>query len=246
MSDAGPLLAVEQLNVSYGAIAAVRDLSFEVPQGEIVTLLGPNGAGKTSTLNALMGMTRCSAGSIRLDGREIRGATVEQRVWQGLALSPEGRQVFERLTVAENLRLGGASSRAKAQAAATFEEVTELFPILRERMGQLAGTLSGGQQQQLAIARALMSRPRALLLDEPSLGLAPTVVDAIFELIAALRDKGITIILVEQNVTRSLEIADRGYVLEGGRLVMAGDAAQLRGAGDELVGAYLGIGVGDE
>ena len=243
MTDARePLLTVEQLHVSYGSIVAVRDLDLEVFPGEIVTLLGPNGAGKSSTLNAIMGRTRASANAIRFDGADLRDEPVERRVRRGMALSPEGRQVFENLTVMENLRLGGASQGKAHGGPAAFDEVTELFPILRDRRDQQAGTLSGGQQQQLAIARALMSRPRLVLLDEPSLGLAPTIVDAIFELIAALHDRGITIVLVEQNVTRSLEIADRGYVLEGGRVVMSGTAAELHEAGDELVGAYLGIG----
>jgi branched-chain amino acid transport system ATP-binding protein len=242
MTRPDPLLVVERLNVSYGAITAVRDLDIEISAGEIVTLLGPNGAGKTSTLSAIMGMTSASAGAIRFDGAEVSGLNVEQRVRRGMALSPEGRQVFEGLTVAENLRLG-AASKNRSETAQTYDEVYELFPILWERREQDAGTLSGGQQQQLAIARALMSHPKLLLLDEPSLGLAPTVVDLIFDLIATLRDRGMTLILVEQNVTRSLEVAHRGYVLEGGRIVLAGTAAELSDAGEDLVGAYLGIGV---
>jgi branched-chain amino acid transport system ATP-binding protein len=235
-----PLLTVSGLSVSYGPILAVRDLHLEIPDGEVVALLGPNGAGKSSTLKALVGLTPCSADAITLGGTDIRAARTEARVRLGMALSPEGRQVFDGLTVAENLRLGGAVSDRSA-AAEIEEEITQLFPILRERRNQLAGTLSGGQQQQLAIARALMSRPRLLMLDEPSLGLAPRIVDDIFALIANLRDRGITIIVVEQNVTRALEVADRGYVLEGGKLVLSGSAAELRGAEDQLVGAYLGL-----
>lgn len=235
-----PLLAVSGLSVSYGPIVAVRDLDLEVSDGEVVALLGPNGAGKSSTLRALVGLTPCSADRMELGGVNLRGARIEARVRLGMALAPEGRQVFDGLTVAENLRLGGAiSDRDAAHEIET--EVAQLFPILQERRNQLAGTLSGGQQQQLAIARALMSRPRLLLLDEPSLGLAPRIVDDIFELIATLRDRGMTIILVEQNVSRALDVANRGYVLESGRLVLSGPVSELRAAEDQLVGAYLGL-----
>lgn len=236
-----PLLVVEGLSVSYGAVSALREIDLFVNKGEIVALLGPNGAGKTSTLNALMGLVRCSARTVSFEGRDVRNAPPENLVKLGMTLAPEGRQIFAHLTVTENLRLGGAVRRK--DRGANGDDFLELFPILKERRQQLAGTLSGGQQQQLAIARALMSEPRLLMLDEPSLGLAPTIVDTIFELITTLRDRGITILLVEQNVSLSLEIADRGYVLETGRLAMSGDASELRASEDDVVRSYLGLAV---
>ena len=240
-ADADTLLSVEGLSVSYGAVRAVHNLDLAIRSGEIVALLGPNGAGKTSTLNAIIGLIPSSARSILFDGRDIRNEAPERRVRRGMTLTPEGRQIFGQLTVAENLRLGGATQRNTA--ASDTEEFFKLFPILKERRHQLAGTLSGGQQQQLAIARSLMSRPKLLMLDEPSLGLAPTVVDTIFEFILKLRDRGITILLVEQNVSLSLEVADRGYVLETGKLVLSGTAAELREVEDDVVRSYLGLGV---
>lgn len=241
MTSEEPLLAVENLAVKYGPIVAVKDISFEIGRGEIVALLGPNGAGKTSTLNAISGLIDSQATSMRFQGVDIRKDRVETRVRKGIALSPEGRQIFGELTVAENLRLGGAT-RSRAETEASYENIYDLFPILSERREQYAGTLSGGQQQQLAIGRALMSAPDVLLLDEPSLGLAPRIVDVIFDLIALLRDRGVTILLVEQNVSRTLEIADRGYVLEGGKVVLSGNRDELRSADADLIGAYLGIG----
>lgn len=241
MPSKDPLLAVDRLVVKYGPILAVQDLSFEIGHGEIVALLGPNGAGKTSTLNAISGLVDSQATGIKFQGVDIRGDRVEARVRRGIALSPEGRQIFSELTVAENLRLGGAT-RSRSETAETYKEIYDLFPILWERSEQLAGTLSGGQQQQLVIGRALMSAPKILLLDEPSLGLAPRVVDVIFDLIALLRERGITILLVEQNVSRTLEIADRGYVLEGGKVVLTGNSSELQAADADLIGAYLGIG----
>ncbi len=241
MTSEEPLLAVENLAVKYGPIAAVKDISFEIGRGEIVALLGPNGAGKTSTLNALSGLIESQATSIRFQGVDIRRDRVEARVRKGIALSPEGRQIFGELTVAENLRLGGAT-RSRSEREESYANVYELFPILWERKEQYAGTLSGGQQQQLAIGRALMSAPQVLLLDEPSLGLAPRIVDVIFDLIALLRERGVTILIVEQNVSRTLEIADRGYVLEGGKVVLSGNSEELQSADADLIGAYLGIG----
>lgn len=243
MTPEAPLLAIQNLAVKYGPIAAVKDISFEIGKGEIVALLGPNGAGKTSTLNAISGLIESQATSITFQGVDIRRDRVESRVRKGIALSPEGRQIFGELTVAENLRLGGAT-RSRSERDASYSNVYELFPILWERKDQYAGTLSGGQQQQLAIGRALMSAPQVLLLDEPSLGLAPRIVDVIFDLIALLRDRGVTILIVEQNVSRTLEIADRGYVLEGGKVVLSGTSSELQSADADLVGAFLGIGGG--
>lgn len=233
------VLAIRSLSVSYGAIVAVRNLTLEVRQNEIVTLLGPNGAGKSSVLNACMGLTP-STGTIALAGESISGVATESIVRQGMTMVPEGRRVFAYLTVLENLRLGaGASPTLRSSWRDTCERMFELFPRLRERQHQLAGTLSGGEQQMLAIARSLMSSPRLLLLDEPSLGLAPNIVDQIFDLIVALKNQGLTILLVEQNAELSLDIADRGYVLSGGCLVMEGTTAVLRSAGD-FERAYLG------
>jgi branched-chain amino acid transport system ATP-binding protein len=233
------MLSVSGLTVSYGAVRALRGISLEVGQGELVALLGPNGAGKTSTLGALMGLRR-AGGTVRLDDRPVLGRAPEQIVRLGMTLVPEGRRVFGRLTVAENLRLGAASQPDEEARRRQYAEVHSLFPVLEERSGQLAGSLSGGEQQQLAIARALMSGPRLLLLDEPSLGLAPKVVDTIFGLIERLRARGLTVLLVEQNVDRSLEIADRGYVLVGGEIVLAGAAKELLQSPD-VQRAYLGL-----
>jgi branched-chain amino acid transport system ATP-binding protein len=233
------MLSVSSLSVAYGAVQALRGVSLEVGQGELVALLGPNGAGKTSTLSALMGLRRAS-GAVRLDGEPVLGRAPEQIVRMGMTLVPEGRRVFGRLTVAENLRLGAAVQSDEAARAREYNEVYSLFPVLEERSAQLAGSLSGGEQQQLAIARALMSGPRLLLLDEPSLGLAPKIVDTIFGLIERLRARGLTVLLVEQNVDRSLEIADRGYVLVGGEIVLAGSADELLRSQD-VQRAYLGL-----
>jgi branched-chain amino acid transport system ATP-binding protein len=229
------LLEVKGLNVRYGAVTAIRDVDLEVREGETVALLGPNGAGKSSTL-------KTSAGSNSFDGHDVRRLNTERRVRLGMTLTPEGRHVFAKLTVAENLRLGGASQPARGTAE-TGEEMLELFPILRDRRQQLAGTLSGGQQQMLAVARSLMSKPKLLMLDEPSLGLAPKIVETIFELIVTLRSRGLTTLLVEQNVSMSLEVADRGYVLETGGLVLSGTADELRRSEDDLVRSYLGLAV---
>jgi branched-chain amino acid transport system ATP-binding protein len=235
------LLEVEKLSVAYGAVRAVRDVSLDIEEGEIVTLLGPNGAGKTTTLLAIMGLTPISSGHVRFNGRDVTRRAPERTVRSGITLVPEGRRVFSNLTVDENLRLGavGASGRAAMPDADIFS----LFPVLAERRAQLAGTLSGGEQQQLAIARALRSSPTLLLLDEPSLGLAPQVVEAIFDLLAELRRRGTTILLVEQNVNLALEIADRAYVLRSGSLHLSGRAPELF-ASSAIDRAYLGIGAG--
>lgn len=234
-----PLLSVDSLQVRYGAVEAVRRIDFEIHQGEIVTLLGANGAGKSSTLNALVGLVPVASGRVVFDGADVTDHAPERLAPMGLTLAPEGRRVFGTLTVEENLRMGayGVSDRAELDAA--WSRVYDLFPILRERRGQYAGTLSGGQQQMLAVGRALMSNPRLLLLDEPSLGLAPKIVEQIFELISVLRDQGVTLVVVEQNVAMALEIADRGYVMSGGRIVSSGTAKALSQA-DRLQAAYLG------
>jgi branched-chain amino acid transport system ATP-binding protein len=239
---ADDLLAVEGLLVRYGPIVAVREVSLRVGQGEIVALLGANGAGKSSFLNAVAGLVPSAGGRVRFRGEEIQRLAPERIVKRGLSLTPEGRRVFPRLTVADNLRVGAVPQSDRASVTAARERVFELFPILSERSGQVAGTLSGGQQQMLAIGRSLMAGPELLLLDEPSLGLAPILVDQIFELLARLREQGTTILLVEQNVHRALELADRAYVLAGGEIEREGPAAELR-ASAEIERAYLGIGV---
>ncbi len=235
------LLSVERLSVAYDAIRAVRDVSLHVESGEIVAVLGANGAGKSSTLNALMGLVPHVQGNADFDGQEIVGMRPERIVRMGMTLTPEGRRVFATLSVDENLLLGAIPLRDRSQAPKLREMVYERFPVLAERRRQAAGTLSGGEQQQLAIARSLMCSPRLLLLDEPSLGLAPKFVDLIFELILDLRRDGVTILLVEQNVDLTLSIADRGYVLAAGRLQMEGSADELR-TSSGIERAYLGIG----
>ncbi len=234
------ILALEHISVSYGPIAAVREASISVSKGEIVALLGPNGAGKSTTLKAIMGLHAVSAGRITFENQDITGLATEQIVRLGMTLTPEGRHIFADLTVEENLRLGAASRHDRKAVAATREMVFDLFPILAKRRHQLGGTLSGGEQQQLAIARALMSAPKLLLLDEPSLGLAPRIVDQIFDLIAELPQRGLTILLVEQNAEMSLTIADRGYVFTNGQIEISGTSAELRASTDVLE-TYLGL-----
>lgn len=232
------ILSVADLRVRYGAVQAVRGIALDVGQGEIVALLGANGAGKSSTLNAIVGLAP-STGEIMFEGDSIAGVPTERLVRRGLTLTPEGRRVFGSLSVAENLRLGAFPVADAAERAQNLDRMLTLFPILAERRGQLAGTLSGGQQQMLAIARSLMMSPRLLLLDEPSLGLAPKIVDTIFEQIEGLRSAGITILLVEQNVAMSLEVADRAYVMASGEIAASGTAEEL--AASHLVeAAYLG------
>ena len=234
-----PLLSVDSLQVRYGAVEAVRGIGFEIHPGEIVAFLGANGAGKSSTLNALAGLVPVASGRVVFDGTDITHHAPERLAPMGMTLTPEGRRIFGTLTVEENLRMGayGVSDRAEMDAA--WARVYELFPILFERRSQYAGTLSGGHQQMLAVGRSLMSNPRLLLLDEPSLGLAPKIVEQIFELIGVLRDQGVTLVVVEQNVAMALEIADRGYVMSGGRIVSSGTAGDLSQA-DRLQAAYLG------
>lgn len=239
MTDEDDLLVIQGLGVRYGAIEAVRGVDLGVRHGEITALLGANGAGKSSILNGVMGLVPAADGRVVFGGEDVTGRAPETIVRRGMTLCPEGRRVFGNLTVAENLTLGASSSRDRDAVSATRANMLELFPILAERHRQLAGTLSGGEQQMLSIARAMMSEPKLLLLDEPSLGLAPQVVDTIFELIERLRERGTTILLVEQNVELALEIADRGCVLASGRIVLDGGSRALRESG-EVAQAYLG------
>jgi len=233
------LLQVDTLVARYGRITALNGISLEVAEGEIVTLIGANGAGKTTTLRAISGLVRPASGSIRFDGREIDRLAPSEIVRAGISHAPEGRHVFPRMTVRENLELGAYTRRAKAEIAGETERVLEIFPRLKERYAQKAGTMSGGEQQMLAIGRAMMSRPRLLLLDEPSLGLSPKLVQTIFGVIRDINARGTTILLIEQNARQALGIATRGYVLEVGTIAHSGDAAEL--AKSEAVrAAYLG------
>jgi branched-chain amino acid transport system ATP-binding protein len=229
-------IELTDLSVSYGAVRAVRGLSLEVRRGEIVGLIGPNGAGKTTTLHAIMGLVPPSGGDIFLDGTSLRGHAPEAVARKGVALVPEGRRIFAELTVEENLRLGLAARRDSNGAG--FEDVYDLFPVVREMRRRPAGALSGGQQQQLAIGRALVSRPDVLLLDEPSLGLAPTVVDVVFGALESIRERGLTVLLVEQRAQRTVALADRTYLVANGelRLVLTSDDA---GDTAKMVAAYL-------
>jgi branched-chain amino acid transport system ATP-binding protein len=234
------MLEVEGLEVRYGAVRAVRGVSLRVAEGELVTILGANGAGKSSTIMAIAGAVRPSAGKIRVGGRDVTGTSPERMVRLGIATVPETRDVFPDLTVDENLRLGAFTRRANpAEVAADRERYFAEFPILAERAAQPAGTLSGGEQQMLVIARAMMSRPRLLLLDEPSLGLAPVIVDQVFAMIAHLKAAGVTILLVEQNAAKGLAVADRAYVMRLGRIEVEGAAAEIA-ATTELKSLYLG------
>jgi branched-chain amino acid transport system ATP-binding protein len=213
-----PVLAIHELEVRHGAVDAVRGLSLEVDRGEIVGLIGPNGAGKSSTLHAVMGLVPAAGGDVRLRGDSLAGQSPEEVARRGIALVPEGRRIFAELTVEENLRLGLAGRRERGALDAAFERVYDLFPAVRESRSRAAGALSGGQQQQLAIARALVADPDVLLLDEPSLGLAPRIVDLVFETLTQIRDQGIAILLVEQRAQRTVALADRSHVLSNGRL----------------------------
>jgi branched-chain amino acid transport system ATP-binding protein len=233
------LLTLSGLNVYYGANHAVRDLDLYVDQGEIVGLIGANGAGKSTTMMSVMGAVKPRSGSIVFDGHEIAGRSPEEILKLGIAPVMEGRRIFPSLTVGENLRMGAATMKDKAQTAADIDRWCDFFPILRERFDRPAGNLSGGQQQMLAVARALMSRPRLLLMDEPSLGLAPILVAEIFKLIAELRSFGMTILLVEQNVRMTLNIADRAYLLNLGRVEFTGTPDQIR-AEANIERTYLG------
>jgi branched-chain amino acid transport system ATP-binding protein len=236
------LLEIRDLDVHYGAIHALHGVSLQVEAGQIVTLIGANGAGKSTTLRAISGMVKPTRGEIRFDGQPITGRPPHELVRLGIAQAPEGRGIFANLTVDENLEIGSYIRRGdRAGVAKDREHVLTLFPRLRERLQQNAGTLSGGEQQMLAIGRAMLARPRLLLLDEPSLGLAPQIVRTIFHIIREINAEGTTILLVEQNAHLALKIAHVGYVLEVGRIVMADDAARLA-ASDEVRKAYLGVG----
>jgi len=233
------MLSVEALKIRYGEVEAVRRVDLTVDSGEIIALVGANGAGKSSTLGAVAGLVPAASGRVVFDGVEITGLPPEAIARKGVALVPEGRRIFASLTVADNLRLGGAVHLPASEARVREEEMLELFPILRRYHRVKGGNLSGGEQQMLVIARALMGKPRMILLDEPSLGLAPQLIDTVFDLIAELRRKGLTILLVEQNVALALEIADRAIVLANGEVVLSGTAREL--ASSDLVRqAYLG------
>ncbi|MCQ4160024.1 ABC transporter ATP-binding protein [Roseomonas sp. GC11] len=234
-----PLLAAAALHVAYDGILAVQEVHLAVPAGRIVTILGPNGAGKSSLLNALMGVVPC-AGCVTFAGHDLAAEGVEARVAMGLSLVPEKRELFSSMSVEDNLRLGRFRLRRGAGGEAALKKIFAMFPRLEERRHQQAGTLSGGERQMLAMGRALMGEPRLLMLDEPSLGLAPLVVRDILEAVARLRDAGVSILLVEQNARAALRIADYGYVLEGGRVVMEGPPATLQADG-RIIESYLGF-----
>ena len=232
------LLKVDHIHVYYGAIHAIKGISFEVEEGEIVTLIGANGAGKSTTLNTIAGLLKPREGSITFDGKNITGMNASKMVYNGMALCPEGRRIFQQMTVRENLEMGGFS-RPNAEIDGSMEDVFSRFPRLREREKQIAGTLSGGEQQMLAMGRALMSKPKLLMLDEPSMGLAPILVEQIFDIIKELHAAGTTILLVEQNAQMALSVADRAYVLGTGQITMSGPAAEVL-ADDRVRAAYLG------
>jgi len=234
-----PLLKVDNINVSYGSIHAIKGISFEVFEGEIVTLIGANGAGKSTTLNTISGLLHPTTGSISFLGESLAKVPPHKIVYRGLAQVPEGRRVFAQMTVQENLEMGAFTQNNSDDISGDLEKVYSLFPRLKERMKQTAGTLSGGEQQMLAMGRALMSRPKLLMLDEPSMGLAPILVEQIFDIIADLHKTGATILLVEQNAQMALSIANRGYVMETGKIVTTGTGKELL-ASEEVRKAYLG------
>ena len=239
MSDASKsLLKVDDIHVYYGSIHAIKGISFEVNEGEIVTLIGANGAGKSTTLNTVSGLLKPRMGMISFKGESIVGIGASRIVAKGMALCPEGRRVFQQMTVRENLEMGGFS-RPKEEIPASLEDVFQRFPRLKEREKQVAGTLSGGEQQMLAMGRALMSKPKLLMLDEPSMGLAPILVEQIFDIIKELHAAGVTILLVEQNAQMALSIADRAYVLGTGKITISGSAGDVL-ADDRVRAAYLG------
>lgn len=234
------MLEVRNLDVAYGDAMALWDVSLTVNDGEIVTIVGPNGAGKTTLVNTLCGITPARSGQIVFDGCDLTRLAPYQVCAQGIALSPEGRRIFPQMNVRHNLDLGAYIPQARQYFSETLERLYTLFPILKERERQIAGTLSGGQQQMLAIGRALMARPRLLLLDEPSLGLSPLLVDQIFEVIHDINQSGVSILLVEQNVVKALQIADRGYVIEEGRIIQDGNTHELL-HDERIKQAYLGL-----
>lgn len=231
------ILEISNLSVSYGGIKAVKDISFAVPKGKVVTLIGANGAGKSSTLRSIVGLEKPAQGSILFNGEELSGLSTDVIVEKGITLVPEGRRVFPNLTVLENLKIG--AYMRKDDLSADIDWVCGLFPRLKERSWQKAGTLSGGEQQMLAIGRALMSKPSVIMMDEPSLGLAPIIVQGVFDIIKEINKQGVTILLVEQNANMALKAADRAYVMETGRITMSGTGAELL-ENDEIKAAYLG------
>jgi branched-chain amino acid transport system ATP-binding protein len=236
---ASTLLSVKGLKVAYGGIKAVKGIDFEVRENELVTLIGSNGAGKTTTMKAITGSLDMEAGDIEYFGKSIKGKGAWDLVRQGLVMVPEGRGVFTRMTIIENLQMGAYIRKDKAGIANDIERMFELFPRLRERKDQLAGTMSGGEQQMLAMARALMSQPKVLLLDEPSMGLSPIMVDKIFEVVRDVSAQGMTVVLVEQNARRALQIADRGYVMDSGEIIMTGVGKDMLDD-PKVRAAYLG------
>ena len=233
------LLEVRNLTVRFDRVTALDGISLDVAAGEIVTLIGANGAGKTTTVRTISGLTKSSAGSVRFDGRDLAGVRADAIVRAGIGHSPEGRRLFPKMSVRENLELGAYTRSSRAEIAADTDRVLALFPRLKDRYEQRAGTMSGGEQQMLAIGRALMARPRLLMLDEPSMGIAPILVQRIYETIAEINRSGVSILLVEQNANYALDVARRGYVLETGRVVLADDSSQLRND-PEVQRAYLG------
>ena len=235
----GTMLTINDINVFYGAIHAIKGVSLEVNEGEIVTLIGANGAGKSTILRTISGLLKPKTGSIQFEGQEIAGMPAHEIVKTGISQVPEGRRIFAEMSVLENLELGAFTRKDKDGIKADMELVFDRFPRLKERIGQLAGTLSGGEQQMMAMGRALMSRPRLLLLDEPSMGLAPLLIKEIFAIIQDINKTGTTVLLVEQNANMALSIAHRAYVLETGRITLSGDAKELA-ASDEVRKAYLG------
>ncbi len=234
------MLAVRDLEISYGRIRAVQGITFDIEEGEIVALIGANGAGKSSVMHAVAGVVRPDAGEILFDGKRIGGLGSDRIVRRGISHVPEGRMIFATLSIEENLLIGGYTKGYRRSLQDRMGHVLDLFPVLRPRLAERASNRSGGQQQMLAFARGLMTEPRLLMLDEPSLGLSPIAAQDVFDLIARLRDQGVTILLVEQNVRQALTIADRGYVIESGRITLDGDAKTLQ-ADRHLVSAYLGI-----
>ena len=232
------MLKVEDLHVYYGSIHAIKGISFEVNEREIVTLIGANGAGKSTTLNTVAGLLKPRSGSVQFEGKTVSGMPASKIVPQGMALCPEGRRVFQQMTVRENLEMGGYT-RPAGEIADSLADVFDRFPRLKERHKQVAGTLSGGEQQMLAMGRALMSKPRLLMLDEPSMGLAPLLVEQIFDIIGELNRAGTTILLVEQNAQMALQVANRAYVLETGKITLAGSGKELLES-DSIKKAYLG------
>ncbi len=234
------MIEVQALSAGYGKVPALREVSFSVAEHETVAVIGPNGAGKSTLLKTIVGLVRSTAGSVLLDGKETTGFTPDQMVREGVALVPEGGRVFPNMTVLDNLRMGAFTCRNNVKPGGVLDELYGLFPILAKRSGQFARTLSGGERQMLAIARGLVSKPRLLMLDEPSLGVAPKLVDEIYDKLSMLSKRGMTVLLVEQNTSYALELADRGYVLENGQVVLQGAAKELAGS-DHVRKHYLGL-----